>query len=104
MFPFVSSVEQVRAARAMIAEASADLAKRGIDAPPVPVGVMIEIPAAAYTADVLAPHHFSDRSVAFLPKPFTPVILVKKVREVLDGPCGLLTATPPANNRTLTVH
>jgi phosphoenolpyruvate-protein phosphotransferase (PTS system enzyme I) len=44
----------VRAARAMIAEASADLAKRGIDAPPVPVGVMIEIPAAAYTADLLA--------------------------------------------------
>jgi len=54
MFPFVSSVEQVRAARAMIAEASADLAARGIAAPPVPVGVMIEIPAAAYTADLLA--------------------------------------------------
>ncbi len=54
MFPFVSSVEQVRAARAMIAEASADLARRGIEAPPVPVGVMIEIPAAAYTADLLA--------------------------------------------------
>src|SRR5262245_44260148 len=54
MFPFVSSVEQVRAARAMIAQASADLAARGITAPPVPVGVMIEIPAAAYTADLLA--------------------------------------------------
>ena len=54
MFPFVSSVEQVRAARAMIATAAADLAKRGIEAPPVPVGVMIEIPAAAYTADLLA--------------------------------------------------
>jgi phosphotransferase system enzyme I (PtsI) len=54
MFPFVSSVEQVRAARAMIAQASADLAARGMTAPPVPVGVMIEIPAAAYTADLLA--------------------------------------------------
>jgi len=54
MFPFVSSVEQVRAARAMITQASADLAGRGIIAPPVPVGVMIEIPAAAYTADLLA--------------------------------------------------
>jgi phosphoenolpyruvate-protein phosphotransferase (PTS system enzyme I) len=54
MFPFVSSVEQVRAARAMIVQASADLAARGISAPPVPVGVMIEIPAAAYTADLLA--------------------------------------------------
>jgi phosphotransferase system enzyme I (PtsI) len=47
-------VEQVRTARAMIATAAADLAQRGIEAPPVPVGVMIEIPAAAYTADLLA--------------------------------------------------
>jgi phosphotransferase system enzyme I (PtsI) len=54
MFPFVSGVEQLRAARRMIAEASADLARRGETAPPVPVGVMIEIPAAAYTADLLA--------------------------------------------------
>jgi len=54
MFPFVSSVEQVRAARAMVAEASASLAARGIEAPRVPIGVMIEIPAAAYTADLLA--------------------------------------------------
>jgi PAS domain S-box-containing protein len=60
---------------------------------------------SGYTADVLAPHHFSDRSVAFLPKPFTPVILVKKVREVLNDRGGLLTATaPPAGGRTLTVH
>ena len=35
-------------------QASADLAARGISVPPVPVGVMIEIPAAAYTADLLA--------------------------------------------------
>jgi phosphotransferase system enzyme I (PtsI) len=54
MFPFVSSVEQVRHARAMIAEARAELARRGEDVPPVPVGIMIEIPAAAYTADLLA--------------------------------------------------
>jgi phosphotransferase system enzyme I (PtsI) len=54
MFPFVSSVEQVRHARAMIAEARAELARRGEDVPQVPVGIMIEIPAAAYTADLLA--------------------------------------------------
>jgi len=54
MFPFVSSVEQVRHARAMIAEARAELARRGEDVAPVPVGIMIEIPAAAYTADLLA--------------------------------------------------
>ncbi len=38
----------------MIAEAAADLARRGEQVPPVPIGVMIEIPAAAYTADLLA--------------------------------------------------
>jgi phosphotransferase system enzyme I (PtsI) len=54
LFPFVSSVEQVRAARQAIAEAAAGLARRGEDVPSVPVGVMIEIPAAAYTADLLA--------------------------------------------------
>jgi phosphotransferase system enzyme I (PtsI) len=54
MFPFVSSVEQIREARAMIVAAAADLARRGEHVPPVPIGVMIEIPAAAYTADLLA--------------------------------------------------
>jgi two-component system, cell cycle sensor histidine kinase and response regulator CckA len=48
---------------------------------------------SGYTADVLAPHHFTDRSAAFLPKPFTPAILVKKVRDVLDAPCDLPTAS-----------
>ena len=54
MFPFVSGVEQVREARRMVAEAAADLARRGEQVPLVPVGAMIEIPAAAYTADLLA--------------------------------------------------
>jgi phosphotransferase system enzyme I (PtsI) len=54
MFPFVSSVEQVREARAMVDAATADLARRGEQVPRVPIGVMIEIPAAAYTADLLA--------------------------------------------------
>ena len=54
MFPFVSGVEQLRAARRMIAEAAADLERNGESAPRVPIGVMIEIPAAAYTADLLA--------------------------------------------------
>lgn len=54
MFPFVSSVEQLREARSMVAGAAADLLRRGETVPRVPVGVMIEIPAAAYTADLLA--------------------------------------------------
>jgi phosphotransferase system enzyme I (PtsI) len=54
MFPFVSGVEQLRLARKMVEEASADLIRRGEQVPRVPIGVMIEIPAAAYTADLLA--------------------------------------------------
>jgi phosphotransferase system enzyme I (PtsI) len=54
MFPFVSSVEQLREARQIVAHAAAELTRRGEQVPPVPIGVMIEIPAAAYTADLLA--------------------------------------------------
>jgi len=54
MFPFVSSVEQLREARRMVAQAAADVERRGEPVVPVPIGVMIEIPAAAYTADLLA--------------------------------------------------
>jgi len=60
---------------------------------------------SGYTDDVLAPHHFADRNVAFLSKPFTPAILVKKVRDVLDAPNELLTLTAaPAGSRSMTVH
>ncbi|PYR55081.1 MAG: phosphoenolpyruvate--protein phosphotransferase, partial [Acidobacteria bacterium] len=54
MFPFVSSVEQLRLARQTVAAAIAELTRRGENVPSVPIGVMIEIPAAAYTADLLA--------------------------------------------------
>ncbi len=54
MFPFVSGVEQVRDARRMVGEARAELERAGDAIPAVPVGVMIEVPAAAYTADLLA--------------------------------------------------
>ncbi|MSO45379.1 MAG: phosphoenolpyruvate--protein phosphotransferase [Acidobacteria bacterium] len=54
MFPFVSGVEQVREARRMVAEAAAELTRRGESVPAVPIGVVIEIPAAAYRADLLA--------------------------------------------------
>jgi phosphotransferase system enzyme I (PtsI) len=54
MFPFVSGVEQVREARRLAVEAAAELLRRGEGVPQVPIGVMIEVPAAAYTADLLA--------------------------------------------------
>lgn len=54
MFPFVTGAEQVRTARELLREAQADLLADGVHVPAVPVGVMIETPAAAYTADMLA--------------------------------------------------
>ena len=54
MFPFVSSVEQLREARALVIDAADDLTRRGEPVLRVAIGVMIEIPAAAYTADLLA--------------------------------------------------
>ena len=54
MFPFVSGVEQLREARRIVAEAAADLSSAADRSRSVPIGVMIEIPAAAYTADLLA--------------------------------------------------
>ncbi|HEY6359639.1 MAG TPA: phosphoenolpyruvate--protein phosphotransferase [Vicinamibacterales bacterium] len=54
MFPFVSSVHEVRAARALLAEAGAELDARGIATAQVQVGIMIEVPSAAFTASLLA--------------------------------------------------
>jgi phosphotransferase system enzyme I (PtsI) len=54
MFPFVSSVHEVRAARALLTEARSELAARGIEIGEVPVGIMIEVPSAAFTASLLA--------------------------------------------------
>ena len=54
LFPFVSSIQEVRAARALIDEARAELSAAGIQTGAVPVGIMIEVPSAAFTASMLA--------------------------------------------------
>ncbi|MGH8188383.1 MAG: putative PEP-binding protein, partial [Steroidobacteraceae bacterium] len=54
LFPFVSSLQEVRAARSLIEEARAELRTAGTEVPAVPVGVMIEVPSAAFTASMLA--------------------------------------------------
>jgi phosphoenolpyruvate-protein phosphotransferase (PTS system enzyme I) len=54
MFPFVSGVEQFREARRLVGEAAGEVSRRGEAVPSVPVGVMIEVPAAAYTADLFS--------------------------------------------------
>jgi phosphotransferase system enzyme I (PtsI) len=54
MFPFVSSLHEVRAARSLLAEARVELTRRGLETPDVPIGIMIEVPSAALTASLLA--------------------------------------------------
>jgi phosphotransferase system enzyme I (PtsI) len=50
MFPFVTAVEEIREARTMLRELAGEL-----DVAPPPVGVMVEVPAAALAADLIAP-------------------------------------------------
>jgi phosphotransferase system enzyme I (PtsI) len=50
MFPFVTSVDEVRQAKTMLAQISRELAM-----PAPAVGAMVEVPAAALVADLLAP-------------------------------------------------
>jgi phosphotransferase system enzyme I (PtsI) len=55
MLPLVTTVQEVEEARAIVAEEAAALHKAGVrTAPSVPVGVMIETPAAVLMADRLA--------------------------------------------------
>jgi phosphotransferase system enzyme I (PtsI) len=55
MLPLVVSLDEVRAAAALLDEASGELAARGVDhRRDVPLGVMVETPAAAVSADTLA--------------------------------------------------
>jgi phosphotransferase system enzyme I (PtsI) len=54
MFPFVTNADEIRAARAVLHDAAGELRARGEPPPNVPVGIMIEVPSAAVTADLLA--------------------------------------------------
>jgi phosphoenolpyruvate-protein phosphotransferase (PTS system enzyme I) len=54
LFPFVSGVEELREARSVLAEARQEIEARGEPPVALRVGVMIEVPSAAFTADLLA--------------------------------------------------
>ena len=54
LFPFVSSAQEIRAARALLTEARAELDARGAVSGAAAVGIMIEVPSAAFTASLLA--------------------------------------------------
>jgi phosphotransferase system enzyme I (PtsP) len=55
MFPMVSGIEEIRAIKQVTAEVMADLQQAGIPFNPhVPLGIMVETPAAVLTAEILA--------------------------------------------------
>ena len=123
MFPMVSSLEEVRKAKAFLEAAKNELRAEGIPyAENIEVGIMIEIPAAAVIADLLIQEvdFFSigtndliqytvaadrmNRHVANLYDPFNPAVL-RLIKHVIDvshqngkwtGMCGEMAGMPEA--------
>ncbi|GIW93362.1 MAG: phosphoenolpyruvate-protein phosphotransferase [Pirellulaceae bacterium] len=56
MFPMIATVNELRRAKAVLADAQEDLAEQGVPFSwPIPVGIMIEVPAAVLMLDQLLP-------------------------------------------------
>ena len=121
MLPLVITLDEVLRARALLEEAARELAGRGVPhRATVPLGVMVETPAAAVAADTLAPHvdFFSigtndltqytlaiDRGNANLASRFTPLhpAVLRLIRRIADvglehrldvGVCGEMASQP----------
>jgi phosphocarrier protein FPr len=54
MFPMVSTVDEVRQAKALLEQARRDVNPNAVNAIQMQVGIMIEVPAAVVAADLLA--------------------------------------------------
>jgi phosphotransferase system enzyme I (PtsI) len=123
LLPFVSSVDDLDSAHAVLEEVRQELrARRQAYDPNVPIGVMIETPAAAQTCDLMASRvdffclgtndliqyylvvDRSDQSVVHLYNPFHPAILrcLHQVYSLLRPTgkpvtvCGEMAADPPS--------
>jgi phosphotransferase system enzyme I (PtsI) len=120
LLPFVTSVSEIQAARAKLDAARAALRAEGVPVPEVPLGAMIEVPAAALTADLLAESadflavgtndlaqyllaaDRTDERVAAISEPFHPALLrvLRRLprlagrRHVPLSVCGELASDP----------
>jgi phosphotransferase system enzyme I (PtsI) len=123
MFPMISGIEELEQALAVVEEAKAECRSRALPFnEKIPIGIMVEIPSAAMTADILAGKSafFSlgtndlvqysiaaDRGnerVAYLAQPFHPAVL-RFVKATIDAAraagipsamCGELAGDPNA--------
>jgi len=123
MFPMISSIQELRAAKSILKEAKEELRKKGLPFKAgVKVGIMIEIPSAAITADLLAKEvdFFSigtndlcqytlavdrmNEKISHLYDPFNPAVL-RLISYVIEqgeknnihvGMCGELASDPMA--------